>query len=144
MVHALDALKEAWRNLVPDGILVDLIPYNPELPLEIVTDQQCWSAGALDSSASLGRSLAAQEALEQIVDEGWFSRERETTFPTYRYWDTVDEMETYYAEDDSSVVLPGGVLAEARRLVEQSARAAKPRVQRTMIIGRYRKLARSY
>ena len=47
MVHAL---KEIWRVLVLDGIMIDLRPFADNWPLAVVDGGQVYDVGLLDAS----------------------------------------------------------------------------------------------
>lgn len=136
MVHAL---RQIWRVLRPGSSLVDLRPLAANSPVEIVTEQQTRLAGRIDDSRDRLDDQAADEALAQILREGWFGREREATFSYVSYWDTPAEMRGYIEEKRSSLILPEAVLAEAERLLASSGPNARLRIPFKMVITRYRK-----
>lgn len=137
MVHAL---KEVWRALVPDGVLIDLRPYTANPPLEIVAGGQARLAGHFDNSADLADDLAADKAIEHLVREGWFIRERKGAFDFAWYGDTPDEMKAY-ADDrwGDKMRLSKAALSKARRLFAHSGEGARVRLRTRIIIARYQK-----
>lgn len=137
MVHAL---KEIWRVLVPDGIMVDLRPLSGQLPLEIVADGQAKVAGLVDDSEEIPNDIAASKSLARVAQQGWFIREREEAFDYSLYWDTIDEMKAYMEENwDPTPVMPETVAADARRLLASSGDGARARLRMNVLISRYRK-----
>lgn len=137
MVHAL---REIWRVLAPEGVLIDLRPFSARWPVEVVVGQQAAVAGLVDDSPGAPLDEAANESLEQATREGLFTREREGSFKYLWYWDTPDEMKAYLEENWApDAILPGEVLAETRQLMSQAAAPAQVRVRAHMIISRWRK-----
>jgi hypothetical protein len=136
MVHAL---REIWRVLVPGGILLDLRPLCASWPVEIVAGERVLRAGALDDSLAMVDDLAANHAVEQVVRDGWFRRERGGTFTYDWYWDTLDELKEHVEERWHPIALPDSVYAQAQRTAASVA-GVSVRVRVHMMIGRYRKL----
>jgi hypothetical protein len=145
MVHAL---AECRRVLRVGGLLIDLRPFPGNWPLEVVggagdrggTGPEVRRAGPMDDTPVRPDDEAANAALAQAVRAGWFQRERATTFAYAWYWDTLAELEAYIAERWNTVMrLPRGTQAAARQLLEAGGPAARLRLRRGMLIGRYRR-----
>lgn len=97
MVHALDEIR---RVLVPGGTLIDLRPLQDRWPIEVVTAREVRETGRVqDFPTPLADDAAANRAVAQAADNGWFLREREDFFPFYYTWDTPREMEEWIAEE---------------------------------------------
>ncbi len=64
MVHAL---QEAWRVLLPNGIMIDLRPRSDNMPLEILHKDGIDSAGLVDMSPGLADDQAADEAIATLL-----------------------------------------------------------------------------
>ena len=97
MVHAL---SEIHRVLVPGGVLIDLRPLLDEWPLEVTSRNRVREAGhATDLAEPLADDVAANQAIEEGIRQGWFQREEGQEFPFFYYWDTPKEMQEYL--DDS-------------------------------------------
>ncbi len=137
MVHAHQALDEAWRVLAPGGILCDIHPRNDELPLEIVAAGQVLNAGSLDCAPSREFSRAAEAALAQAVAAGRFVYEQAAAFSYPTYWDSLDELITHYRERDTAIRLPERVVAQAESLLEAAGPGAQLRTLRDPIMTRY-------
>lgn len=139
MVHAL---REIWRVLAPEGVLIDLRPLSAGWPVEVVVGQQAAVAGLVDDSPGVPLDTAANESLEQAAREGLFAREREGSFKYLWYWDTPDEMKAYLEENWApDAILPDEVLAEARRLINKAGEGGRARVRLHMIISAWRKIS---
>ncbi len=136
MVHAL---REIWRVLMPGGLLLDLRPFSASWPVEVVAGEQVMRAGALDDSLALTEDMAANRAMEQVVDEGWYACERTGSFTCDWYWDTLDELKAHVEERWSPIVLPDSVYAQGQRFAAR-VEGVSARVRVHMVIGRYRKL----
>jgi hypothetical protein len=133
MVHAL---KEIWRVLAPGGILLDLRPVSTGWPVEVVAGERVVRVGALDDSLAMTDDLAANRAVEQVVHDGWFSRERQGTFTYDWYWDSLDELREHVEERWHPIALPDTVYAQGQRVAAR-VESASFRVRVHMIIGRY-------
>lgn len=134
------ALKEIWRVLRAEGILIDLRPQVGNPPLEIIAGgRELLLAGSVDASLDAPDFTAATEVLIQAVHKGWFVCERDESFDYALYWDTLDQMEAYIKEIWTRVCVPETVLAEARRLMANGGEDARLCVRRNIIISRYRK-----
>jgi hypothetical protein len=133
MVHAL---KEIWRVLMPGGVLLDLRPFCASWPVEVVAGKRVMRAGALDDSLSLVDDLAANRAVEQVIADGWFRRDRSGSFTYDWYWDTLDELREHVEERWHPIALPDSVYAQAQRLASHVDHAVF-RVRVNIIVGRY-------
>ena len=102
MVHALN---EIHRTLIRDGCLIDLRPLLDRWPIEVISRNEFREAGRVtDLSEPLADDDAANQAIKEAEQRGWFLREREDTFPFFYYWDTPKEMQTYIDETWDDVI----------------------------------------
>ena len=92
MVHAL---SEAWRILVPEGKLLDLRPRSATYPIDFVTAAGRFHAGDFDGSGAESDDAAADTVMRNAVEDGRFTRLRDTHFNIEFCWDTVNEMESH-------------------------------------------------
>ena len=136
MVHAL---KEIWRVLIPGQSLIDLRPLAGHSRVEVMAGNQLQFAGLVDESDDKQDDLAADNAIAFVVDEGWFSQIRKTSFDYATYWDTPDEMKAYAEARWTKSYLPEAVLARTRQLIATSTPPVRLRIRRKMMIARYRK-----
>ncbi len=126
-MHALD---EAWRVLVPQGILIDLRPYCVEVPLELVSDSGVESIALLDSSSSHPDDLAADKAFESAVHTRIFKQLKLEYFHHAYFWNSIKDLRVDYAETwKDDIVLPGKVLRRASSLYKKQAAPARLRVR---------------
>lgn len=139
MVHAL---QETWRVLVPGGHLIDLRPRATNWPLEVVADGQVRLAGKVDNAPFVPDDTAADWAIKRMVREGRFMLEHQASFDCASYWDTLEDMLTYYSEDDSPpLTIPDNVLATTREFTATATQSSKVRIRMSIDLSRYYKLA---
>ena len=135
----VNALKEMWRVLRADGVLLDIRPIAARWPLEVLVNDVWESAGRFDDSPSLPDDEASDRALVTAARDGWFVREHDAIFQLFCYWDSLDDMQAYIAERWApSVVLPDAVLDTAKRL--STEKGARVRGLLTMSISRWKKV----
>src|SRR5690348_2332312 len=107
MVHALEEVR---RVLKPDGILIDIRPFNRQWQIDVASAQRLTVTGHVDDFPEpLHADRASNEAMNEVEARGWFRREREQIFPFYYSWDTPSEMEEFIAEDWEDVIALGDV-----------------------------------
>ncbi len=133
------ALKEIWRVLVPEGHLIDLRPLVGNSLIEVVSKGQVHYIGLVDETGDRPDTIAANAAVNQVVREGWFTRERKEVFKFAIYWDNIAEMKAYAKEKWTYSRLPEEVMAEAQQLMANSEAGVKIRVRYDMLIARYQK-----
>ena len=137
MVHAL---KEAWRVLVPDGIMIDVRPLTTDVPIEVVFAGGSQPAGMVDLSPERELDRAADEAIEAVVEEGRFHLNTLETFDYANYWRTYHGMVTDFSERwEGEIIVPDQVLRKARQLYEQNRPGAKLRLPMKMKMGAYQR-----
>ncbi len=139
MVHALE---ESWRVLASQGLLIDIRPFSSRPMVELLSVQAVYQAGRIDDSPGLPTDLAADEAVEEMVRRGFFSRLGRARFSLAYYWETLQDMQAYITERWSdSAHLPEEVLASAHTHLAETREPVRFRVQLDMLIGRYQKRA---
>ena len=88
----MHALQEGRRVLRPRGILIDLRPMSVDVPLEIVSEEGCESAGIMDMSPGIESDIQADNAVQTVVGSGDFKELSLETFTLAYYWKTVEDM----------------------------------------------------
>jgi hypothetical protein len=138
MVHAL---KEAHRILVPQGIMIDVRPLSIDVPLEVIYTEGSESAGMLDLSPDIEKDIAADRAIESVLIDGIYKELNVEYFDFAYYWGTIKDMqedlEEYWKDD---VIVPEGVIQQARRLFNKQHLQTQFRVGAQMKLGKYEKL----
>ncbi len=90
MVHALNEIR---RVLVPDGILIDIRPLLDRWQVEITSAREIRQTGRVqDFPIGLADDEAANRAIAQVAENGWFSRAQQDFFSYCYSWDTPGEM----------------------------------------------------
>jgi hypothetical protein len=138
MVHAL---HEAWRVLLPKGILIDLRPLCADAPLEIVFTGGCELAGPVDMSPEIADEIAADQAIESVVKEELFKKFRLDFFDFAYYWNTIEDMledmDEYW---QGEVILRAGVVRRARGLFKKRQPQARVRLQVRMKLEKFERV----
>jgi hypothetical protein len=135
MVHAL---QEAWRVLVPCGIMIDLRPRSDNMPLEILHKDGVDSAGLVDMSPGLADDQAADEAINTLLAAGSFQQILADRFLFTHYWKSVQEfLEDWNERWKDWAILPDDVLQRASHLYKQHESRARLRLQMTEILNMY-------
>jgi len=89
MVHAL---KEAWRVLAPRGVMIDLRPLCLAASVDILFNEQKEFAGMADMSPDIDNEIAADQAINIMLSEGFYQDLSVDRFEIAYYWDTVRGM----------------------------------------------------
>ncbi len=130
MVHAL---HEAWRVLLPQGILIDLRPLCADAPLEIVFPGGCALAGPVDMSPDIAHEIAADQAIHSVVEDEIFKKIQLDHFDFAYYWEAVEDMladmDEYW---QGEVILRPGVIRRARALFKKHQPQARVRMRMPM------------
>jgi len=138
MVHALYEIQRVLRS---DGILIDLRSISDRWPIEVESARNIQVTGhVLDLPASLADDEAANQAIAQAAEKGWFSKEQEEFFPYYYSWDSPDEMEDFIEEAWEDYIGLDEATMQATSSVWALADAdARVRVRTKMLITHWRK-----
>jgi hypothetical protein len=93
MVHALGEIR---RVLKPDGILIDIRPLMGRWRIEVTSTRETRETGRVqDFPIGLADDEAANRAIAQASENGWFSRDGQDFFSYSYSWDTPGEMEEW-------------------------------------------------
>lgn len=139
MVHALEEVR---RVLVPEGILIDLRPLADRWRVEVVSAAGMQETGRVDDLPDqIHGDVAANQAMIEAEDRGWFRREAEELFPFFYSWDMPSEMEEFIEEDWGGFI----ELGDETRMKTRSAWAladadSRVRIRVNILISRWRKL----
>ena len=138
----VDALGGIWRVLATGGTLVDLRPVPSKCPIEVVTPEKITQVGEADASGMVADDDAADRAIGDAVERGWFLPRRRVQFNFDFYWDSVHEMATFIADSVrmKNVVPPVAELGKAvRELATRAPDRARVRCRRATMLAVYRK-----
>src|SRR3990172_4359403 len=136
MVHAL---SEVWRTLVPGGVLLDIRPYLPFRPLELVTAPEARVLGRLDQADFDQGDPAADEAVAEVMRRDLFMLQETGWFYYSSYWDSVVEMREYLRDWDDVARLPRRLAGAARSALRQAGPAARLRLKTYVVVNVMRK-----
>lgn len=139
MVHAL---REIRRALAPGGILIDLRPITEEWKVEVFSWREKRETGHVTGMpVGIEDDNAANRAMKETEENGWFKREEETFFPLHYVWDTASEMEEWIAEEWENVVeIEEDVKRRTRSAWALGDADSQVRVKVKMLITRWKKL----
>lgn len=137
MVHALN---ELYRVLRSEGTLVDLRPVASDPPLEIVTADRAQSAGNLCHDADRPDDLAADAAIQAVVDDTLFTPLRTEAFGLAAYWDSLEHLLEYAVENWSDPdKLSDELIGRAMELEGRAGSSYRVRIRSQMHLAQYRK-----
>jgi len=141
MVHAL---REIWRVLRHDGVLIDLRPISDRWPVEVLSSRNIQETGRVQGlPASLADDQAANQSMRQAAEKGWFAKEQEEFFHYDYSWDSPNEMEEYIAEEWEDFIGLDEETRRATRSMWATADAdARVRIHAKIMIARWRRQAR--
>lgn len=127
--------------LTRDGTLIDLRPLAGNWPVEVVSADAANEVGRVtDLPQGLEDDAAANRTMARAADDGWFSREKEETFPLYYYWDSPKDLEDYVEENWSEfIAIDQDVYKRLRSAWALADADARVRVRANMLITRWRK-----
>lgn len=139
MVHAL---QEAWRVLIPEGILIDIRPLAESWPIEVVTARGATETGRVnDLPEQINADVASNKAMRVVESRGWFRREQEELFPFFYSWDTPSEMDEFIADDWADFIELSEETRQATRAAWATSDAdSRVRVRMKVLISRWRKI----
>jgi hypothetical protein len=138
MVHAL---KEAWRVLVPHGVMVDVRPLSVDVPLEIVYKGGSESAGMIDMSPEIHLDIASDNAIETVSRQGIFRETHKEQFDFAFYWKSVQGMQEDLNENwKDEVIIAEKVWVKAKKIIKQKHPQTRLRMAMKMKLAIYQKL----
>jgi hypothetical protein len=137
----VDALGEIRRVLVPGGTLLDIRPLEAGWPVEVATETRFTHIGSLtDLPEALADDGAAEGAIAEAGDRGWFHMEQKENFPFFYYWDRPSEMKEFVeTEWEGFEKLEEGVLRAAQAAWATANAEARVRVRVNIQIARWRR-----
>src|SRR3972149_4332244 len=131
MVHALE---EIWRTVVPGGLLLDIRPYLPFGPLELVQGPEARSLGRLDEAEFDPGDPAADNAVAEVTRRGLFALQQTGSFHSSSYWDSVAELREYLKDWYDVARLPRRLAGEASKALRRSAPTGRLRLRTYVVV----------
>lgn len=136
MVHALE---EIHRTLKPGALLLDLRPYHPYRPLELVDPRSVRELGRMEEGDG-SLDAASDAALGEVFQRRLFALESVGSFYRCSYWDTAEELREYVEENFETTRLPRRLAREARRALRSTGKGARLRLQAYIVVNRLRRI----
>ena len=125
MVHALNEIRRVLR---PNGILIDLRPVLDRWPIEVTSAREIRQTGRmLDFPLGLADDEAANRAMTEVEEKGWFLREQENFFPFYYSWDSFSELEEWIEAEWEGFIAMDDETKRATRSAWAAGRCRQPR-----------------
>ncbi len=91
----VNALLEARRVLVAEGILIDERPITAPAMIESVSADRVTAAVKIDSSGAAEDEAAADAAVRHALSHAWFAFERSRPFDFEIYWDSAADLKAF-------------------------------------------------
>lgn len=138
----VDALHNIWLSLSRRAILIDLRPVSGTYPIEAITPDATLQIGEVDASGMAADDAAADRAMQEAVDRGWFTLRRTEQFDFAFWWDTVPELTSFLdGSRRAKAVTPSHATLEAthRRLSAETAGPVRLRWPRRTALSSYAK-----
>jgi hypothetical protein len=138
MVHAL---KEAWRVLRPQGIMIDVRPLSLDVPLEVLFEEGSEAAGVVDMSPCIDLDYASDGAIESVIGDGMYREIHKEQFDFAFYWKTIKGMQEDIKENwEGEVNITDEVWSKAIQIIEGRHSRSKIRLGMQMKLAVYVKL----
>lgn len=135
----VDALRECWRVLEPNGWLLDLRPIASTVPIERVCTEGTTPIGELDGSVGIAADRASDAALREMLAERRFVRERLLSFEVALVF---ADKQKLLARLATPTHRRGGLTPEEiRRLAARCEGPAQLQTRERMSLGVYRRCA---
>ena len=137
----MHALKEAWRVLMPMGVMLDIRPLSVDTPLELVSGDKRELAGIVDMSPEIEYDIAADDAIDTVVNAGNFTENKIDYFDYVYYWKTFHGMMVDFEERwKDEIIITDEVIQRAKSLYEEKRPMVKFRFGMRMKLGKYEKI----
>ncbi len=138
MVHAL---REAWRVLIPRGVMIDLRPLCLDASVDILYKGELEFAGTADMSLDIKSEIASNRAIDTVLSEKYYKELASERFEIAYYWDTVRgmmaDMRNRWKDD---VMIEESVIRRAYQLFGKHRGPKKARFLIQMKLAKYGKL----
>jgi hypothetical protein len=144
MVHALELV---WQMLDPGGVMVDIHPNGKPSPIEVHIGIREFPLGLVQETDDFIEYLQAEEALQESIQAGLFSRAKQGSFECVIKASKWEELLDYLRDNWSDAVLSQEIQTNAKRLLESSGPMALSKVEEksiqireTITIARFNKM----
>jgi len=138
----VDALLEARRVLVAEGIVIDVRPITAPALIESVSAAQVTAAVDIDAYGATEDEAAADAAVRHALSHAWFAFELSRTFDFEVYYDSAEDLKTFVETSKRmrESRIPYQELEEQRsELGAATGQPSRLRCHRPWIVSVYRK-----
>jgi hypothetical protein len=138
----VDALLEARRVLVAEGIVIDVRPITAPALIESVSAARVTAAVEIDADGATEDEAAADAAVRHALSHAWFAFERSRPFDFEVYYDSAEDLKTFVETSKRmrESRIPYQELEERRsELGAATGQPSRLRCHRPWIMGVYRK-----
>jgi hypothetical protein len=122
MVHALG---QVHKLLQPDGYLINVNDLPTPNVIEVQSPETIYKLGWLQDREDFRDTLAAFNALAQVVADGFFMLEDERDLDYNIYVDDLPELQAWLAEWWSSAILPDSIIQRIEELFREASQPAR-------------------
>ena len=122
MVHAL---QQVHKLLHPNGLLINVNDLPTPNVIEVQSPETTYKVGWLQDREDFRDTLAAFNALAQVVADGFFMLEDERDLDYNIYVDDVPELQEWLAEWWSSAILPDRIIQRLEELIRDASPPAR-------------------
>ena len=117
MVHAL---RKAASSLNPGGVILEVHDLVDPPRIEVHTNQSEIFAGQLLSDNNFENQRLADQAIGQVIEDGFFLSDQALVFENYLRADTLDSLADWLDENWESAYVPQGTRQKVIDLIAQS------------------------
>ena len=114
MVHALEKVHSL---LAPGGILIDIHPFYEAPAIEVHIDARVTQEGMVQEDTDFVEFLQADQALAEVVRQGWFALERAGQFTFLTHADGVTDWHADLTADWNSYSLDDDTIRRVDELL---------------------------
>ena len=117
MVHAL---HKAASSLNPGGVILEVHDLVDPPRIEVHANQSEIFAGQLLSNNNFENQRLADQAIGQVIEDGFFLSDQALVFENYLRADTLDSLADWLDENWESAYVPQGTRQKVNDLIAQS------------------------
>ena len=117
MVHAL---RKAASSLNPGGVILEVHDLVDPPRIEVHANQSEIFAGQLLSDNNFENQRLADQAIGQVIEDGFFLSDQALVFENYLRADTFDSLTEWLEENWESAYVPQGTREKVIDLIAQS------------------------
>ncbi len=136
MVHALEIIRELLK---PEGVLVDIHPTSEPASIAVRLRDRIIPAGWVNESDDYVEYDWADEALEQVVNSGWFTLEQRSRFDFVWHAASLADLRAYLAEEWKDAFVDEVTAMRIEDMLKSTERDKEILVREAIGLARYRR-----